>query len=368
MAMTKQQLALVSALGLWFIAGGAAGGADQSPQSTRKIVFEKIDKGYSYKLTEGPVAALGDHQVLVHMRAVALNRGDWEILAMATGSDLGGRIGGSDGAGDVVAVGRAVREFHRGDKVTSLYFRNWTGGLPDAGKMAEVTGQDVNGVFGDYVALDDTAVAAMPRTLTYSEAATLPTSWLTAWSALTSWRKVRPGDVVLVQGTGGVSTAALQLGAAMGARMVVTSSSDAKLLQAKALGARDLINYKTTPEWSEQVLKATSAHGADLVIDLGGTKTLQQSVKSLAYRGGVAIVGGLTGYDGAVPAEPLLLKDGTAYGVFVGSRTDYYQMSRFITMHKIHPVVNRVYRLEQIDEALAQIKSGEFVGKVVLEL
>jgi len=366
--MTKHQRAPAAALGLWLIAGGAMAAADPSPQTTRKIVFEKIDKAYRYRLTEGPVATLGDHQVLVHMRAVALNRGDWEILGTAPAADIDGRIAGSDGAGEIVAVGRAVRDFHPGDKVTSLYFRNWTGGLPDAGKLSEVTGQDVNGVFGDYVALDDTAVATMPAALSYTEAATLPTTWLTAWSALTSWRRVRPGDVLLVQGTGGVSTAAIQLGAAMGARVMVTSSSDAKLLLAKALGARDGINYRTTPEWSEQVLKATAAHGADLVVDLGGTRTLEQSVKSLAYRGGVAIVGGLTGYDGAVPAEPLLIKDATAYGVFVGSRADYYEMSRFLTKHGIHPAVSRVYPFAQIDEAIAQLKSGDFVGKVVLEL
>jgi NADPH:quinone reductase-like Zn-dependent oxidoreductase len=366
--MRKHHLAMVSALGLWFFAGTALSAADPTPPTTRKIVFEKADKAYRYRLTEGPVPAPGDHQVLVHMRAVALNRGDWEILTTDPGFDMDGRIGGSDGAGDIVAIGRAVRGFHPGEKVTSLYFRNWTDGLPDARKTTDVTGENVNGVFGEYVALDETEIAVMPATLTYAEAATLPTAWLTAWNALRAWRKIRTGDVVLVQGTGGVSTAAIQLGAAMGARMIVTSSSDDKLQQAKALGAQDLINYRTTPEWSGQVLSVTGAHGADIVIDLGGTRTLGQSAKSLAFRGGLAIVGGLTGYDGAVPAEPLLLKMGTAYGVFVGSRADYYQMSQFINMKKIHPAVNRVYRFEQIDEALAQLKSGDFVGKIVLEL
>src|SRR5882672_9854254 len=184
--MTKHHLALISALGLWLLTGSAAGAADPTPQTTRKIVFERIDKAYRYRLTEGPLTALGDHQVLVHMRAVALNRGDWEVLTNDPGVNIDGRIAGSDGAGDIVAVGSAVREFHPGEKVTSLYFRNWTNGPPDAAKVSEVNGLDVNGVFGDYVALDDTAVAAMPRTLTYTEAATLPTTWLTAWSALTS--------------------------------------------------------------------------------------------------------------------------------------------------------------------------------------
>src|SRR5258706_1935840 len=194
--MTKRHLALVAALGLWFIAGGAMAFADSTPQITRKIVFEKIDQAYRYKLTEGPVAALGDHQVLVHMRAVALNRGDWEILTMATTADRSGRIAGSDGAGDVVAVGRAVRDFHPGDKVTSLYFRHWTEGLPDSAKLSEVTGLDLDGGFGDYGILDDTARARMPPSLTYTETASLPTTWLTAWRAVTSCRKVGAGDVV----------------------------------------------------------------------------------------------------------------------------------------------------------------------------
>lgn len=366
--MTKCRLALHVALGLWTVAGNALSAAESMPQTTRMIVFEGADKAYHYRLTQGPVPTIGDHQVLVHMRAVALNRGDWEILTTDAGVDLKGRIAGSDGAGDIVAIGRAVRGFHPGNKVSGLYFRNWTDGLPDSSKLSAVTGLNVNGVFGDYVVLDDTAIAAMPGFLTYAEAATLPTTWLTAWSALTSWRPIRPGDVVLVQGTGGVSTAAIQLGAAMGARVIVTSSSDAKLVQAKALGARDGINYRTTPEWSEQVLAITGRHGADIVIELGGTKTLEQSVKSVAYRGGVAVVGGLTGYDGSVPAEPLILKFATAYGVYVGSRADYKRMSRFLTRHRIHPTVNRVYRFEQIDDAIAQLKSGDFVGKVVLEL
>src|SRR5258706_434787 len=145
-AMAKHHLAWVAALGLWCGAGSAMASADPTLQTTRKIVFEKVDQAYRYKLTEGPVAALGDHQVLVHMRAVALNRGDWETLTTATAADMSGRIAGSDGAGDVVAVGRAVREFYPADKVTRLYFRHWTGSLPDAPKLSEGTGPDGDGV------------------------------------------------------------------------------------------------------------------------------------------------------------------------------------------------------------------------------
>src|SRR5260221_14295866 len=191
--MRKHHLALITALGLWLLAGSAVGAADPAPQTTRRIVFEKTDKDYRYKLTEGPVTALGDHQVLVHMRAVALNRGDWEILTTDPGVNIDGRIAGSDGAGDIVAVGTAVRGFHPGEKVTSLYFRNWTNGPPDAAKVSEVNGLDVNGVFGDYVALDDTAVVGMARCPTHTHAGAIPTTLLAALIALTSLRAARPG-------------------------------------------------------------------------------------------------------------------------------------------------------------------------------
>ena len=160
--------------------------------------------------------------------------------------------------------------------------------------------------------LEDTAIAPMPASLSYEEAATLPTAGLTGWMATEGQLDLRPNDVVVVQGTGGVSTFALQFAAAAGARVIVTSSSDDKIQRAVKLGARDGINYKQVPAWSERVLELTDKNGARLVVDVGGKSTLEQSVKSLGFRGTLSLVGGLSGYDGSVPALPLLLRTATA--------------------------------------------------------
>lgn len=307
-------------------------------------------------------------QVLVHVRADALNRGDFEILEPDERRDYTGRVAASDAARDVVAVGKGVHGIRQGQRVTSTYFNNWTDGPPTKEKLSGAHGFNVDGVLGDYIVLDDTAVAPMPKGLTYEEAATLPTAGLTAWMASAGQREIQKGDVVLVQGTGGVSVFALQFAAASGAHVIVTSSSDDKLSRTRTLGARDGINYRTTPAWADRVLELTDGHGADLVVDVGGKDTLEQSVKSLAYQGTLSLVGGLTGYDGNVPSLGLLMKTARAQGVFVGSRADYVRMGAFIARHQIHPVIDRVFVLEEYEAALNHLASGGFVGKVVLKL
>ena len=339
------------------------------PTTTRKVVLEKTDTGrYRWKLIEARVPELGARQVLVRMRAVALNRGDLEMLASDERRDHSGRVVASDGAGDVVAVGRSVDGIRPGQRVTSLYFRNWVDGTPSSEILAGAHGFNIDGVLGDYIVLEDTAVAPAPAGLSYEEAATLPTAGLTAWMATVGQRPLKRGDVVLVQGTGGVSMFALQFAAASGARVIATSSSDNKLRQAKALGADDGINYRTTPEWAERVLELTDNHGADLVVDVGGKETLALSVASLAYGGTLSVVGGLSGYGGDIPSLGLLLKTARAQGVFVGSRADFLKMSEFITKHRLHPAIDRKFPLEQYEEALQVMQSGNFVGKLVLQL
>ena len=338
------------------------------PRSARRIVLEKVEQGYRWKLTEAPVPEVGAHQVLVRVRAVALNRGDLEMLAPDDRRDSSGLVVASDAAGDVVAIGKDVREFRPGQRVTSLYFRSWVDGPPTDEKLAGAHGASVDGVLGEYITLDDTALASAPEGLSYEEAATLPTAGLTAWMATTGQQELGDNKVVLVQGTGGVSVFALQFAAASGARVIVTSSSDDKLRRARQLGARDGINYRATPAWSVRVIELTGGHGADLVVDVGGKDTLEQSVKSLAYRGTLSIVGGLSGYGGSIPALGLLVKTGRAQGIYVGSRADYLRMGEFIVQHKLRPVIDRTFTLDQYEQALQYMKSGNFVGKVVLLL
>jgi NADPH:quinone reductase-like Zn-dependent oxidoreductase len=352
------------------LATTAVAAEPQLPATTRKVVLEKIEAGaYRWKLIpDAPVPKPSEHQVLVHVRAVSLNRGDLEILDPDPRSDISGRIVASDGAGDIVAVGARVKGIRVGERVTSTYFRNWTDGPPDREKMSQSLGGGVDGVLGDYIALEETSVVAIPAGLTYEEASTLPTAGLTGWMAVTGHRDLKKSDVVLVQGTGGVSTFALQFAAAAGARVIVTSSSDEKLRRARELGASDGINYRTTPAWSASVLELTANHGADVVVDVGGKSTLEESVKSLAFWGQISIVGGLTGYDGQLPAARLLGKSARAQGIFVGSRADFGRMNAFIVKHRLHPAIERVVPLEQYADALKQMESGNFVGKIVLRL
>lgn len=348
--------------------------------TTRKVVLERNGKGYRWKLTTAPVPAVGDHQVLIRVHAVALNRGDLEILAPPpdaagnggvdenSGPGLSGRVVASDAAGDVLAVGSKVTTVKPGARVTSTYLKNWTDGPPTREKLRDALGASVNGVLADFVVLDDTSVAPFPASFTYEEASTLPTAGLTGWMAAVGRRPLHKGDVVLIQGTGGVSVFAMQFAAASGGRIVMTSSSDDKLKKADSIAPHESINYKTTPQWSKRVYELTQGHGADVVVDVGGKSTLEQSLRSLATGGTLSIVGGLTGYDGMLPAGALIDTSATVQGIFVGSRADLQKMEAFMVSHELHPVIDRAFSFEQFDEALKYMAKGDFVGKIVVRV
>jgi NADPH:quinone reductase-like Zn-dependent oxidoreductase len=260
-----------------------------------------------------------------------------------------------------------VTGFKPGERVSTLYFRDWVDGPMSGETLKGAHGASTNGVLAEYLVIDDTAIAPAPDGLTDEEVSALPTAGLTAWTAVTADGPVRPDDFVVVQGTGGVSTFALQFAAASGAKVIVTSSSDEKLARAKELGAKEGINYKTTPVWSKRVLELTGGHGADVIVDVGGKNTLPMSAQCLAYTGTLSVVGGLSGYDGGIPASDLIMKRARAQGIYVGSRADYLEMSRFITAHKLKPVIERVFPFEQYEDALKLMESGSFVGKIVLK-
>jgi NADPH:quinone reductase-like Zn-dependent oxidoreductase len=337
--------------------------------TTRTVVLEKIDTGaYRWKITRASVPEVGDRQVLVRVRAVALNRLDLDELEPSSGADKSGRVPGYDAAGDVVAVGKQVKDFRPGMRVTSLYFENWVDGRFNAKVLERVRGWTIDGVLSDYVVFEETSLAPMPEGLSYEEAATLPTAGLTAWTAVTADRPLKADDIVLVQGTGGVSTFALQFAANLGAHVIVTSSSDDKIRRAKSLGAREGINYRARPAWADAVLELTQKHGADLVVDIGGKDTLEQSLKSVADDGSISLVGGLTGYDGNLSSLGLIMKHARANGIFVGSRADYLRMSDFVVKQRVRPVIEKVYPLDQYEAALKHLASNNFVGKIVLKL
>jgi NADPH:quinone reductase-like Zn-dependent oxidoreductase len=320
------------------------------------------------KLVESRMPVVADHQVLVRVRAVSLNRGDLDLLKPGTKIGRPGFVVGTDAAGDVVAVGRNVTGIRTGTRVTSTYFRNWVDGPLSAKIQSEIHGRTLDGVLANFVALDETAIVPFPDVLSYEQAATLPTAAVTAWMATIGKQELRKGDVVLVQGTGGVSVFALQFASAAGARVLVTSSSDDKLRRLHKTLPLEGINYQTAPKWSERVLALTNGHGADLVVDVGGKSTLEESVNSLAYGGRLSIVGGLTGYDGQVSSSDLLMKTARADGVYLGSVADFRRMNDFIAAHRLQPVIDRVFDLQHFEEAFKALQDGQFVGKIVIRL
>ena len=337
-------------------------------QIIRRVVLEKTGTGYRWKLTQGERPRVHDHQVLIHVRAVALNRGDLDMLAPNPRRDASGLQVATDAAGDVVAVGPGVTQVRPGMRVTNTFFRRWAAGPPSAQKLADVFGFSIDGVLADYIAIDDTAVVPIPDGLSYEEAATLPTAGVTAWKATLGQSTIRPGSLVLIQGTGGVATFALQFAAAAGARIIQTSSSDEKLKRSQSIARHESINYRTVPDWAARVLALTDGRGADLVVDVGGKSTLGQSMRCLAFGGTLSLVGGLTGYDGTLPEGALLTKVARAQGIYVGSRADYMSMDAFITAHHLHPVIDRVFPFAQFEAALRELQSDRFIGKIVLRM
>lgn len=312
--------------------------------------------------------ALGPGEVRVRVRAVALNYRD---LMIARGSyPLGSDrplIPCSDGAGEIIECAPGAGRFSVGDRVVSSFFPRWIGGLPAPETLADSLGGTVDGMLAEETVLHETALIRAPDGLDFAEAATLSCAGVTAWNALFETAALRPADTVLLLGTGGVSIWALQLAVATGLRAIVTSSSDAKLARAEALGAQGLINYRRTPEWQQEVLRLTAGRGVDAVLEVGGRDTVLRSMAALRMRGTAVIIGGVSGLGGEFAPRSLVAVAQRMAGVFVGSRTMLEDLSRFVGITQLHPVIDRRFGFEQAREAYAFLESGQHFGKVVLE-
>lgn len=324
----------------------------------------------SYRLTghDHPAIVLGDVQdptpgegeVLVDLRAASLNYRDLVVAGLT--SDV---IPLSDGAGVVSATGASVQGFAVGDRVVIGFMPGWVDGEFTAAKQATgLGGPGVNGVLTERIAVPATGVVHIPETMTFEEAATLPCAGVTAWSALFERRPVRPGETVLLLGTGGVSIFALQLAKAAGARVIITSSSGEKLERARALGADHLINYRERPDWGAEVRRLTGGLGADLAVDVAGPGTLNDTLKATRHGGRVSLMGVLTGFGGPIDTGAILEKRITLQGIYVGPVATL----RALTQVSITPQIDRVFPFEDADAAYVSLRQAGHFGKLVVRI
>ncbi|WP_413454027.1 zinc-dependent alcohol dehydrogenase family protein [Erwinia persicina] len=307
----------------------------------------------------------GKGEIRVAIKASSLNFHD---LMVATGGMAvdDGRILLSDGAGIVEAVGEGVTDFRVGDAVVSTFFPVWAAGkaTPAVGGFAHTPGDGVDGLACESVVRAESAFTHAPAGWSHVEAATITTSGLTAWRALVVNGRLKAGETVLVQGTGGVSIAALQLAKAMGARVIATSSSDEKLARVRELGADDTINYRTTPEWGDKVLELTGGIGVDHVVEVGGPATLNESLKAVKVGGHIAVIGVLSGTDAALSVFSVLAKQVRIEGLIVGSRQDQIDYVNALALMAQKPIIDRVFTYDRLSEAFAHLQSGKHLGKV----
>jgi NADPH:quinone reductase-like Zn-dependent oxidoreductase len=309
-------------------------------------------------------------QILVRMRAAALNFRD---LLVPRGHYMGGTVGVntiplSDGAGEVVAVGSAVTRFAVGERVAGTFFRGWTDGRPPEGPLISLGAPPADGVLAELAVFDEQNAVAIPAHLSWPAAATLPCAAVTAWRTLVDIGHAAPGQTVLLLGTGGVSLFALQFARLAGARVLITSSSDEKLVRAKALGADAGINYRTSAEWDREVLKLTDGRGVDHVLDVGGSATLARSIGSVAVGGRVAMIGALSGFGTPVSPYGLLGKQAILQAVYVGSRSHFEHMNTAVATHRLEPIIDREFVFDDALAAYRHLESGAHFGKVVIRI
>jgi NADPH:quinone reductase-like Zn-dependent oxidoreductase len=321
------------------------------------------------KVVELPDPKPGPGEVLIRMRAACLNYRD---LIMVSAPYGGGNTPLpltplSDGCGVVEAVGEGVTRVKPGDRVSSLFFQKWLSGKPTPQTQASALGLPIPGVARELAVYHEDGVSKVPDYLTDHQVSTLACAALTAWRALFEDARLEPGDTVVLQGTGGVSIFGLQFAHAAGYRTIVTSSSDEKLERAKALGADHTINYKATPEWGKAAREITGGRGVDFVMEVGGAGTLTESLRAITLMGHIAIIGVLAGFAEPLNIGTMIGTGAKLQGVSVGSRAMFEAMTKAMALHRIEPVVDKVYPFTEAKAAFEAMRAGEHFGKIVLE-
>jgi NADPH:quinone reductase-like Zn-dependent oxidoreductase len=319
-------------------------------------------------LSERPQPQPGPHEVLVRIKAASLNYRDLMVVKGQYNPKMPlPRIPVSDAAGEVTAIGPGVTRVKVGQRVVGIFMQKWLAGELNEAKAKSALGGDIDGLLAEYAVLHEEGLVVPPEHLSDEEAATLPCAAVTAWHGLITEGRVKPGDTVLLQGTGGVSIFALQFAHLAGARIIITSSSDEKLQRARKLGASEGINYKTTPEWGGKVRELTGGRGVDHVVEVGGAGTLGQSLRAVRMGGQISLIGVLSGGGQANPM-PILMKNVRVQGIYVGSRVMFEAMNRAIALNRLQPVVDHVFPFAEAPAAFRHMESAAHFGKICIRM
>ena len=334
----------------------------------RKFVMPTGGSGLEdLKIREEDTPRPGRGEVLIRVHACSINFRDRLFGNYAGGPMPSDVVPLSDGAGEVVEIGEGVTQFKAGDRVASTFFLNWVEG-PPRGPVTALGAPGAPGMLAEYVVLPETGVVPIPRNLSYEEASTLPCAGVTAWNGLTNGvAPLRPGQSVLLLGTGGVSILALQIARAGGADITITSSSDEKLERAKALGAAHLVNYKQHENWAQAAVEASGRTGFDKVVEVGGFGTLPLSMQAVGYAGEIAMIGVMTRGGDNTP-HVLMFKGASLRGIMVGSKAMALDLNSAIEASDIHPVIDRVFPFEDAAAAFGYQMGPDLFGKVVIKV
>ncbi len=329
-------------------------------------VYELRDKTRLDALTlaERKSPTPGPEQVLIRMRAAALNYRDLLVLNGLYPYMSLPLVPLSDGVGNVIAVGENVTRVKLGDRVAGIFDQNWLWGEPPEKDLS--LGGVTDGVLAEHIVLHQDGVVQVPAHLSDVEGATLPCAAVTAWNALMVHSELKPGMTVLVQGTGGVSLFALQFARMAGVHVIVLSGNDDKLELVRRLGADEAINYKQTPDWDKEVLKLTDGRGVDIVIEIGGSSTLARSINAIRKGGQINLIGVSTGMTTELFIPSILVKQIRMQGIYVGSRLMFEQMNRAIAQHELKPVIDRVFPFEEAPEAFRYLEQRGHAGKICI--
>lgn len=324
------------------------------------------------RLVSRPVPTPGPGQALIKVTATSINARDHGLISnrfpIPPGRRPDTRIPISEGAGVVAAIGDGVTQVQVGDRVTATHFSSWVKGPwdPDQSYIGDV-GNNIDGWLAEMALLPAHALVKLPEGVSEETAATFVSSGVTAWHALYEVARVKPGDIVLSLGTGGVSSFGVQLAKMSGAKVVVTSSSDKKLEAMKKHGADIGINYRTTPDWGQAVMEATGGHGADIVLENVGRRTLDQSLMGAAVNAYVVMIG-TDRLPEQLPKMPgFYMKNITMKAISNASVEMLNDMVQAYGVSGLTPPIAKRFKFEDAADAFRYQREHDDIGKVVIE-